>query len=237
VHDHLPDHRAVNGRRAGLAALALVALGGCGDASIETVDAAIDGGVCGTRGAPGILTLTSLTPAAGATVHNQAIVHGFTVVRAPAEFNNFTLKLGPSHTAGLPSPENPMFRMTTVGSDIIYQLVVDTWSISPGHVELAAGANYELKGCTWSFPEPLFSYDIVGQPDGGAALDGARADARAVDLGGVDARAADVGMVDAGAVDAGAAVDLGADVPLQMDVPANQDAGVDASELDTGATG
>lgn len=225
-----------HGRRAGFAAVALVALGGCGDASIETVDAAIDGGVCGTRGAPGILTLTGLSPAAGATVHNQAIVHGFTVVRAPAEFNNFRLKLGPSHTAGLPSPENPKFRMTTVGSDIIYQLVIEAWSVSPGHVELAADSTYELRGCTWSFPEPLFSYDIVGQPDGGG-LDGARVDARAVDLGAVDTRAGDVGVVDVGAVDAGAAVDLGADIPLQMDVPASQDAGVDASKLDAGPTG
>jgi hypothetical protein len=147
-------------------------LAGCGDASVHSVDAAArDGGPCGTHANPGILKIASLAPALGATVNNQGIAHGFTVSNAPAQFSNFKLAFGSTHTAGIPTPANPTFQLTTVGSDIIYQLTIESWSRSPAHVELSADRGFDTAaGCTWEFPSPLFSYDIVGGPDGGAGV-------------------------------------------------------------------
>ncbi len=159
---------------------ALALLGGCGAASVHTVDALVaEAGVCGTHANPGILQLVDLVPPMGATVDNFAIPHGFTVVNAPAEFSNFELRFGPTHTAGSSNPPNPRFALATVGNNVVYQLTIVSWSRSPGHVELLAGAGFDTSaGCAWSFPSPLFSYDIVGGPDGGASpeagvLDGA----------------------------------------------------------------
>jgi hypothetical protein len=151
-----------------LAAFALLA--GCGEASVHTVDAVVaEAGFCGTHDNPGILKLEGLAPPMGATVNNRDIVHGFTVIDAPAEFRNFELKFAPTHTAGLPSPENPRFTLTTLETGrIIYQLTIASWARSPAHVELVASAGYETAaGCTWRFPSPLFSYEIVGGPDSG----------------------------------------------------------------------
>jgi hypothetical protein len=137
--------------------------GSGGEDAAATADA-----FCGTHANPGILKVTNLTPAPGAIVNNQAIDHGFTVVNAPAQFNNFNFKYGPTHTAGLPTPENPRFQVTSTGSDVIYRLTIDFWT-RPGHVEVLASGGYDtLAGCSWSFPSPLFEYDVVGAPDGGA---------------------------------------------------------------------
>jgi len=150
--------------------LVCLGLAACGGGAGQRGDAAVaEAGICGTHADPGILKLTNLTPALGATVYNQAIDHGFTVVNAPAQFSSFEFKYGPSHTAGLPSPENPRFQLTTTGSDVVYRLTIDFWTRSPGHVEVLADAGYDtMAGCSWSFPTPLFSYDVVGEPDGGA---------------------------------------------------------------------
>jgi len=155
--------------------LALLALGlaACGGGGSSGQDAALaDAGLCGTYANPGILKLANLTPAPNTTVDNQAIQHGFTVLNAPAQFASFDFKYGPAHTAGRPSPENPRFQLTTVGSDVVYRLTIDAWSRSPGHVEVLASGGYAtLAGCAWSFPSPLFSYDVVGGPDGGAVAE------------------------------------------------------------------
>ncbi len=174
---------------AAMLCLVLGGLAGCGGPAPRPENAgAADAGICGTHMNPGILKLTNLAPAMGATVNNQAIVHGFTVVRAPAEFSSFQLKFGPSHTAGLPTPEKPKFQLTIVGSDIIYQLTIDSWAHSPGHVEMVASGGYDLGSCTWNFPSPLFAYDITGGPDGGAGPEaGGRLDGSAQPIdGGVD---------------------------------------------------
>jgi len=149
----------------------------CGDGA-HGVDGAVntEAGICGTHAAPGILSLANLSPAMGATVANQNIVHGFTVLGAPAEFNNFELRFGPSHTAGLPVPEKPKFAMTPAESDIVYQLTIDGWTHAPAHVELLASGGFEtMQGCAWDFPSPLFSYDIVTGGDGGPVADGGNA--------------------------------------------------------------
>jgi hypothetical protein len=150
-----------------VAALALLA--GCGGASVHPGDAAVaEAGWCGTHDDPGILMLADLMPPLGATVDNHDIVHGFTVLDAPAEFRNFELKFGPNHTAGLPNPEQPKFTLVTVESDVTYQLTIVSWARSPAHVELMASAGFDTStGCSWKFPAPLFSYDVVGGPDGG----------------------------------------------------------------------
>jgi hypothetical protein len=154
----------------------------CGEgASVHGIDATVpDGGFCGTHANPGILKLENLEPPMGATVANQNIVHGFTVVNAPAEFSHFDLRFGSTHTAGLPNPESPTFTVVIDGSNVLYQLTIFAWSRSPAHVEMAASAGYDTSaGCAWVFPSPLFSYDIVGGPDGGTlpepagTLDGA----------------------------------------------------------------
>lgn len=150
---------------------AFALLAGCGGASVHTVDAAsAEAGFCGTHANPGILQLDGRTPPIGGTVNNHDIVHGFTVIDAPAEFRNFELRFGLAHTAGRPSPEIPRFTLVTLETgSIVYQLTIASWSISPGHVELVASAGYDTSaGCTWQFPSPLFSYEIVGGPDGGA---------------------------------------------------------------------
>jgi hypothetical protein len=145
-------------------------LAGCGGASVHTVDAMVaEAGFCGTHANPGILHLENLFPPQGGTVNNHNIVHGFTVTDAPAEFSHFDLRFGPTHTAGLPTPENPKFAVATVDSNVVYQLTIVSWSRSPAHVELLASAGFDTSaGCSWSFPSPLFSYNIVGGPDGGA---------------------------------------------------------------------
>jgi hypothetical protein len=151
-------------------ALVCVGLAACGGAATRGEDAALaDAGICGTHANPGILKVKNLTPALNATVNNQAIDHSFTVTSAPAQFSSFDFKYDPSHTAGLPSPPNPHFQLTTIGSDVLYHLTIDSWA-HPGHVEVLASGGYDtLAGCSWSFPSPLFSYDVVGGPDGGAA--------------------------------------------------------------------
>jgi len=148
---------------------------GCGGAAGNAAaDAAVDadGGPCGTHMEPGILKLANLVPAMGASVVNQTIVHSFTVVNAPGDFTNFDLRYGPSHTAGVPTPNGPRFQTTISGSDVAYQLTATSWSLAPGHVEWVASGGFDTsKGCTWNFPSPLFSYDITAGPDGGAATE------------------------------------------------------------------
>ena len=183
--------------------LGIVGIAGCGESSNggDGATAGADAGICGTYADPGILKLTNLTPAIGASVVNHAIVHGFTVVGAPAIFTNFELRFGDSHTAGLPTPANPRFPAPPTASNLVYQLTIDSWSRAPGHVELVASAGYETsKGCWWIFPSPLFSYDVTAGPDGGATAEAG---------GGIDTSPKPV--------------DASIDSPSALDVPDNFD--------------
>jgi hypothetical protein len=147
---------------------AFMACGGSGSSSADSaVDAA--GGVCGTHADPGILKITGRTPAIGASVLNQNIVHGFVVENAPAIFTSFTLRYSDPHTAGNSTPFEPTFQATVSGSNLIYQMTINAWSRAPGHVELVASGGYDTsKGCSWVFPSPLFSYDVTPMLDAGA---------------------------------------------------------------------
>jgi hypothetical protein len=216
------SHAMKTGYRAALGCVALFQLAACGGLGTRTDGAApADAGTCGTHADPGILRLTGLSPAIDATVANQAIVHGFTVVGAPADFTNFDLKYGPSHNAGLPTPANPRFHTTVSGSDVIYQLTIDSWARAPGHVEFSANTDYTTsKGCTWDFPSPLFSYDLTAGPDGGTT--------------------AEAGGAVCGADCQGAAIDGSSrpDVPESFDLPAVEVAGgLDGNlSVDSGAS-
>jgi hypothetical protein len=211
------------GRRIALLCLVFFHLAACGGPSTHTDGAAApaDARLCGTHANPGILNITALSPAPGATVANQAIVHGFTVVGAPADFKNFDFQYSPSHTAGLPTPADPRFTTTIADSDVIYQLTIDSWSRSPGHVEFTANSGYDTKaGCTWNFPPRLFSYDIIGGPDGGVTAEAG-------------------GTPDSSTKPVDAALDgtSAPDVPESFDLPATKVAGgFDGSvSLDSGA--
>jgi hypothetical protein len=189
--------------------LIIFGLAACGDnlGSPDGGAVVADGGICGTNADPGILEFRGLTPAMGAAVDNQAIVHGFTVVGAPADFKTFDFKYGPAHTAGLPTPASPRFTTTISGSDISYLLTIDSWSRSPGHVEFSASGGFTTsKNCSWRFPSPLFSYDITGGPDGGAAAEtGGSLDGQAKPI---DAAVDETIQIDAAGLDV--AMDAGA---------------------------
>jgi hypothetical protein len=191
--------------------MATLAFGACNSTSVTPPTDASTGVVCGTYDNPGILKVTGRSPAIGATVLNQGIVHGFVVENAPAVFTTFTLKYGATHTAGVSEPSDPKFQATVSGSNLIYQLTIDRWSHAPGHVELVTSDGYQTRaGCYWAFPSPLFSYDITPGLDGGAA------EAKGSVDGGVSS-------VDGpGALDTASALDTQAeiDVPIAIDGPA-----------------
>ena len=194
---------------------ATFAFGACGDASVTPptdTDASTSSSVCGTHASPGILKVTGLSPAIGATVANRGIVHGFVVENAPAVFVNFPLNYTAAHSVGLSKPADPKIQATQSGSNVIYQFTVDGWSRAPGHVELFVSNGFDtMKNCYWVFPSPLFSYDITSAIDGGVAagaLDGG--------VSSVDGPSSVPGALDAaGALDAPAEID----VPLTIDGP------------------
>lgn len=205
----MQSHRSLGAALCWISAAALVACGGSNSSSLDgAIDAAA--GVCGTHAEPGVLKLTGRTPAIGASVPGQTIVHGFVVENAPAIFTAFTLRYGDSHTAGVSTPFDPTFQVTVSGNNLIYQMTINAWSRIPGHVELVASGGYDTsKGCSWVFPSPLFSYDVtpgldagldagaaeaLGDPDGGG---GAPMDAAGIDtdfISVIDAPAVDTSL-------------------------------------------
>jgi hypothetical protein len=215
------------------------AFGACGsgsDTPAGDLDASAGSSVCGTYDHPGILKVTGLSPATGATVINQSIVHRFTVENAPAVFSSFTLNYGSKHTAGGSTPSEPKLQHTLSGNTMIYQLAVDTWSRAPGHVELVASNGYQTsKGCFWEFPSPLFSYDITPVLDGGAgeangAFDGG---GTSVDSPHDVEGSLDAALDAAGALDAATEIDvpLAFDGPAAAEVSAAPDGGVPAIDV------
>lgn len=201
-------------------------LAGCGDSDDGS---SADSGVCGTAAAPGVLKLSNLSPALGASVVNRNIVHSFTIANAPAIYDDFRLLHGDGHSAGLSTPDDPRFKATQskATSNVSYEMTIDSWSNASGHVVLNANGSFETaKGCRWVFPSPMFSYDVTPAPapDGGAtdakpALDGWRLpDAPVRDVASVDAptgydAAAEAGMSIDSAIDAlGGAFDVSSEL-------------------------
>src|SRR5262249_8299950 len=79
---------------------------------------------------PTVLTLDDVTPAAGASVPNEAIVHSFSVLNDIA-FEDIALGSLPSHTAGIPTPAITFtYTITAESTDFASAPVV--WSDAPG---------------------------------------------------------------------------------------------------------
>lgn len=120
---------------------------------------------CGGVTNPTVLTLDSVTPALGATVPNDEIVHSFSVLN-DIVFQDIALEELPSHTAGDPSSAITFgYTVAAESTDLAAADPVD-WSYAPGHVELDAPIIYQTDdGCAYKLPSPLFSYDVT-PPDG-----------------------------------------------------------------------
>ena len=110
-----------------------------------------------------VLTLTGVSPAAGSSVSNAAIIHTFTTVGlGDVYFDELRIGQLATHTAGAPPP-GMMFTVVPSGSDITYTFMPFAWPTAPGHVALFDAGLYENPndGCKIALPNPLFDYDIV----------------------------------------------------------------------------
>jgi hypothetical protein len=210
---------------------------GCG--SDDGSSASPDSGVCGTASAPGILKVVNRSPALQASVANQHIVHTFTVLGAPGDYKSLRLVYGEGHTAGVSSPDDPTFKTTISGSDINYQMTIDSWGSAPGHVVLRVKDGFATaQGCNWVFPSPLFEYDITAGPtaDGGAVIDAKPSvdGASPIDVAAMDT-SLDTAIDAPAGVDGSVTLDLASEAPT-IDARAIDVAVVDlVSGLDAGA--
>src|SRR5262245_3937081 len=87
-----------------------------------------------------MITLRDVSPAHGASVTNDAILHEFTTVGVDAQFATLHLLTLGTHTAGpIPSPTRfesvPVSRPDGSGLDFTYRFTI-TWPTAPGHVSL-----------------------------------------------------------------------------------------------------
>jgi hypothetical protein len=132
--------------------LALALLAGCSASSTDIV--------CGGVAAPADLHVGNVTPAIGATVTNDAIVHSFSVLDNIA-FDDVVLDYPLEHTAGASDPDLKFsYQLSATSSD--YTAAAVTWATAPGHVEINSTAIYQTPdGCGYRLPNPLFSYDVV----------------------------------------------------------------------------
>ncbi len=139
---------------------------------VHTVLALLGAAACGCSGAsdqafcpgvadPTVLTLADVTPAAGAIVTNEAIVHSFSVLNDIA-FDDIAFRQLPSHTAGDAIP-SIAFTYTIAAESTDFTAAPVVWSHAPGHVEIDAPLVYQTTdGCAYTLPSPLFSYDLSG---------------------------------------------------------------------------
>jgi hypothetical protein len=139
-------------------ALSTLCVAGCGSSDGNAAASP----VCPSGPGTILFTIADVSPAAGATVPNHAIVEKFTIKNAPALVKSFSTALLASHTAGVPTPPNGTISAVEVGADLLYSSTVDAWTTAPGHVETAFSGRYTTSdGCIWGFPSPMFSYDVV----------------------------------------------------------------------------
>ncbi len=159
---------------------------GCGEDSTESTGTGGSGpGSCGTADAPDLFQLADVTPASGGAVDSLQVVHSFRVVDAPGIVQQLAFQTAASHTAGAPNPAQLSFTVTQEGADLVYTATPVTWS-SAGHVELSVPTRYDVGGCIYAFPSPMFTYDLAptegsggggsgGSGEGGAGEGGAAA--------------------------------------------------------------
>lgn len=115
---------------------------------------------CPSVSAPGELTLASLSPALGAELPNQSIVHEFSLPNGLL-IDSIALSYPAEHSAGAPNPEL-QFSYSVGDSTTQYTADPVEWERAPGHVEIEAPLVYQTDvGCAYRLPSPLFSYDIT----------------------------------------------------------------------------
>lgn len=142
----------------------LVPLAGCSGGDGD--DSENKGPTCPTTETMTV-ALSSVAPAAGASVKNSMIVHTFQTVDVDAQLPSLQLATLPTHTAGaIPQSTAPMVtpvaRPGGSGTDFLYSFTV-TWPTAPGHVALVEPALYidPTTNCKFQFPTPLFEYDVT----------------------------------------------------------------------------
>lgn len=149
-------------------AASLVATFGCSDS--ETTGAEDDGGeggsapTCGDFANATVLQLSDVTPAAGASVPNMDIVHGFTVLGGAAiTFENMNFLLpGDTHSAGS-AMGAAQFMVSAAGeNDARIEFSPITWEVAPGNVYMIVQDRHlDSAGCNYTLPQPLFDYAIT----------------------------------------------------------------------------
>ena len=123
---------------------------------------------CGTQEAPQVITLSDVTPAAGATVSAAGVVHRFTTTDAPGFVEMFTFVFGAGNTAGLPTQGSFSFTiMDNLDGTFTYESAPVDFPMA-GDVEFAVQEVYQFPdGCFYAFPSPLFSYSVTDGGGGG----------------------------------------------------------------------
>lgn len=150
--------------RLGLVVLGGLALAGCGSGSSSDSGPNMTAtATCGSESAPKLLTLTGVSPAAGSSVPNSAIVQTFTIVGMHLAITP-TFALMAAHTAGQPTPSPVEWQVSFPPSgDTLYTAQPVTWQTAPGHVELDPPGLLEdtTTHCVSVLPSPTFSYDVT----------------------------------------------------------------------------
>jgi hypothetical protein len=139
-----------------MAVLAATALFGCGSDAKST--STPPGPTCSNAATPTPFTLTDVTPAAGASVPNQAIVQKFP--SAPGgSIQQLSVEYSAAHTAGIPTPAPEYTIATDANGASVFEFMPITWETAPGHVEilLGAGKSFSPPRATSVTPFPILS--------------------------------------------------------------------------------
>ena len=108
-----------------------------------------------------MLSLGDLKPSPGSSVPNSGIVHEFKVIGVRVLFEpDLTLTL--AHTAGAPEPAQLMVSIDPSSPDIRYTFAPLRWTNAPAQVVIDVNKlDQTEEGCTYAFPNPLFSYEVI----------------------------------------------------------------------------
>jgi hypothetical protein len=127
-------------------------LGGCSDEPT--------GPTCPGISNPEVLELSELTPAIGASVPNDAIVHSF-VVTGDIAFASIAFGFLEGHEAGKASPPLEL-SYAKDERGVVYTAEPTSFENAPSHVEIGVPVVYETPdGCAYRLPSPLFSYELT----------------------------------------------------------------------------
>jgi hypothetical protein len=142
-----------------IAVCAGVALLACGGGDDD--DDADPAPGCGTAAQPLMLSLGDLKPSLGGSVPNSGIVHEFKIIGLRVLFEpDLTLTL--AHTAGTPEPAQLMVSIDPSTPDVRYTFAPLRWTNAPAQVAIDVDKLYQTEdGCTYAFPNPLFSYGVT----------------------------------------------------------------------------